>query len=230
MQIDSEKTLKGLAGSPEIFVACEKIGREFDLHIDQVGELDAQIRQILLGNAQSKEFAKDIQEYLEIDAAVAEKIVEKVNQDVFQVIKDKLKGGDPAVSHDNSPLEQAGGFSIEPTGENGDGDRKEGMKEGLDMSSASVRPVDREKILASVENPIPTKGVPMRKELEMYAEPLVDSLLANPTGNVEKKIVQAPENLPIIEEKSPPRASLPAEKPAVMKKPSGPDLYREPVK
>jgi hypothetical protein len=114
-----QDNLKSLAVSPEIFEACEKIGKRLGLHIDQVGELDAQIREILRGTAKSSNFVRDIKRHLEINEDLAQKIAVEVNKDVFDAIKRNLQAHTtsdeltPAASI-HADLEQAGRFTIMP--------------------------------------------------------------------------------------------------------------------
>ena len=56
--------IKELVTSPEIFLACEKIGKDLGLHVDQIGELDAQVREILRGKAKSENLLSDLKKYL----------------------------------------------------------------------------------------------------------------------------------------------------------------------
>src|SRR5690348_837509 len=82
---------KELARSAELYDTVEKIGATFDLHIDQIGELDAEIRDILEGSSQSADFSKHVAERLEIDRSLAEKITLAVNKEIFGAIKSKLQ-------------------------------------------------------------------------------------------------------------------------------------------
>jgi len=118
-----QDNLHALATSPDIFEACEKIGQRLGLHIDQVGTLDSQIRQILLGKAKSSNFISDIKKYLEIDDAMAQKIAVEVNKDVFEAIKRQLQSNTheeeltPMTvekTPDHSDLNRAGNFTVTP--------------------------------------------------------------------------------------------------------------------
>ena len=66
--------IKRLAFSPEIYKQTEKIGDMFNLHIDQIGELDAEITDIFMGKSESKKFVEHIITRLEIDRKLANQI------------------------------------------------------------------------------------------------------------------------------------------------------------
>lgn len=106
-----------LAKSAELYEMSEKVGQQFSLHIDQIGELDAEIRGIMLGVYKSADFITDIMEKLEIDREFAEKIAGVVNTEIFDVVKSKLKNSSQdkvsSQKEDLSQIEQAGNFEIE---------------------------------------------------------------------------------------------------------------------
>jgi predicted RNA-binding protein with RPS1 domain len=112
---------KEFAESIEIFDICETIGGQFGLHIDQVSELDSEIRGILLGQNKSSDFINHIKDRLEINEDVAQKITTEVNSKIFVALKEKMQS---TTSTDVKPetiskpthitdLEKAGGFTIE---------------------------------------------------------------------------------------------------------------------
>ncbi len=233
---------KKLADSAELYDRSEAIGAKFGLLIDQVGELDAEIRDILNGVSESSDFIKHIMARLEINRDLAEKIVEEVNKAVFQTLKDQMQA--QAAIEDTktsiSNIEKVGGFSIEK-------DRT--------ATEPKVTSADREKILDHLENP-PTQPAtyPKSNSPENHTEPLVDHLLQNSVGQLAPKPhheAPAPGNLPVVEEtplKAPitqapvqpaqapvPTQLKPTATPEIPKTPpappkrSGPDPYREMV-
>jgi hypothetical protein len=124
MQDNIPTQIKQFAKSPEIFLSCEEIGKLFDLHIDQIGELDSEIRTILLGIHKSSDFISNVTQRLEIDESIANKIAEEVNKKIFNILKEKIKAEtteektpEPSIQTppivDHSDLERAGGFTIE---------------------------------------------------------------------------------------------------------------------
>ncbi len=111
--INLSKEMETIANSASIFTICEKIGKDNDLHIDQIGELDAQIRLILRGGAKSENFIEDIKKHLEINTEIAEKIAGAINKEIFQTIKTDLQARTLSESQDISAIERAGNFKIE---------------------------------------------------------------------------------------------------------------------
>jgi len=124
-----------LSRAVEIFTICENIGKIFGLHIDQVGELDSEIRGIFLGVNKSEDLIDHIIKRLEINKASAEQIAEEINKQIFAFVKSKTQNPqspqtplsqisstnfssntpDAAVPppSPHSDLEKAGGFTIE---------------------------------------------------------------------------------------------------------------------
>jgi hypothetical protein len=173
------KQFKDLAESAELYDQSEKVGNKFGLMIDQIGELDAEIRGVLLGLFKPTDFPQHLVERLEIKLDVAQQITEEVNKEIFQVIKAKLQAETP-VDNSNADLEKIGDFTIE------------------EESAPLHQPV-----------------------VETHTEPLVDHLLSRPTYVPQEKVQAAPV-VPVT-----PVAPVKPVEP--VKKPSGPDLYREPI-
>ncbi len=183
-----------LARSSEIYTASEKIGDLFGLHIDQVGELDAEIRDILCGIAKSSNFTTDIMKRLDIDRELAQKIMVEVNKQVFDTIKDKLmaenKSGETNAENtrnintgtNNSGLnnktveniEKYGNFSLE--------------KEESDTDIDTKALENREKMVDGIENPTPGYEKIYKNNSATNTEPLIDHLLTTPTIQKEKKV------------------------------------------
>ncbi|MFA6404635.1 MAG: hypothetical protein WCW03_01385 [Candidatus Paceibacterota bacterium] len=108
--------IKKVASSIELSDSIVKIGNRFSLHVDQIGELGAEIRDILFGFSKSSDFVKHVSERLEVNRDLAEKIAIEVNKEVFAVIKAKLQKNesskDEQDNKDYSPLERAGNMEI----------------------------------------------------------------------------------------------------------------------
>lgn len=166
--------IKDFASSAEIYNICEKIGETYNLHIDQVGDLDNEIRGILLGIHGSSDFTDHIVKNLEIDRGIAEKITADVNNEVFKILRTNLQA--KTSTHDNSAIERAGGFDIVPEGNQ---ESANGNGNGHQVSSA-----DRYSILSGIENPKMANITRLPKMgQETFTEPLVDHLLQNSTAD-----------------------------------------------
>jgi hypothetical protein len=235
---DIPTQLKELANSPDLYLQSEKVGKKFDLHIDQIGELDAEIRDVLDGFSKSSDFIKHIMERLEIDRVTADKITEEVNKEVFSSIRDQLQKMQSGIKDENAvvdeqitiktqqniaDLERVGGFTIEPTGQNGNGNGNGAVPANL--PGAEIVTESKEDLLSGIENPtsmmtsnpILTRPSIARPEID-HTDILVDHLLANPTGAAEEKIAK-PVKMP---------TSIPIAKETPKKAPTA-DSYREPI-
>ncbi|MDD5165478.1 MAG: hypothetical protein PHG25_03000 [Candidatus Pacebacteria bacterium] len=200
--------LKKLAQDPKIYDAIEKIGGDFDLHIDQMGELDAEVRRIMLGLSNSKDFTKNISTLLEIDSVKSTKIAERINADLFQTIKSGLQSQSiPKIdtgSTTRSSFEAAGNFTVEP-------------EQGSNNIDQSAHPLESHAdLIAGIENPTPAQPRSNSTSENHVETMLVDHLLAGPIVSIEKK-TEIDQEPPVPHK---PVAVAP-------KKPSGPDLYRE---
>lgn len=214
---------KKLAESVELYDQSEAIGAKFGLHIDQVGELDAEIRDILNGVSESADFAKHVVERLEINRKLADEIVVEVNKAVFQTLREQMQSSEASAQTATqtastiSNIEQVGGFSIEKPAA---------------VSINKITAADRGTALEHLENPPVNRG--STSGHEAHTEPLVDHLLQNSvSAGTHKQHVEphVPDNLPIVGETPftqtpiniPPKAPE-APKPAPR---TGPDPYRE---
>ena len=191
--------LKDLAQSALLYDQSERIGAKFNLHIDQIGELDAEIRGILLGSLKSSNFVADIKEHLEISREIAEQIVDEVNKAVFQTMKASMQSQQSAnESKSISSIEKAGGFTVEQ-------EKKENhVPDNLPT---------QENMISSLENPLPGKRTTFPKAQETHTDPIIDHLLGTSEAQAEEKIVQTPKLIP--------------KAPEMPKKAAGPDPYRD---
>ncbi|MFA6295255.1 MAG: hypothetical protein WC666_02405 [Candidatus Paceibacterota bacterium] len=234
MDNEISNQIKDFAKSAEIYGICEKIGADFGLLIDQISELDSEIRGVLLGINKSSDFTDHIIEKLEIEEKVAKQITQKVNDQIFKILRENIQGNNSTASsptttftqaqQDLSAIEQAGGFTIE----------KEKIEKPEDLENDDVTEADRNKILSGIED---KPSVIQESEIqrhETFTEPLVDQLLSSPSTRSEQIVIRkeeikkepsAPANLPIGDTtaKTP---SIPLSE-AIPLKPKGPDVYRE---
>ncbi|MGC9605362.1 MAG: hypothetical protein ABSF56_01205 [Minisyncoccia bacterium] len=214
------ETIKRLADDPKIYDAIEKIGDKFDLHIDQIGDLDAEVRRVILGISKPTEFIKNIAKLLEIDQDKGGRIAEEINKDVIQSIRSELQSqtSDNRAADNLSPIERAGGFEIE----------REPAKNASDEKARAMTETQKINMLSDIESPTPIrKAVPQGEETlktlqgeEIRREPLVDRLLKNPLSLPEEKVEGVPERAPAA--RPAPKAEPPRNLPTN-------DLYREPV-
>jgi seryl-tRNA synthetase len=208
------KEIQEFSESADLFDISEKIGNQFGLHIDQIGELDSRIRAILRGLASSKTFSNEIQKVLEITPDLASKITEEVNKQVFQVLKTKMQDIEKSSISD---LEKIGNFTIEQPEKEEAEEKTESLKS---MSDETVTSTHREALLNALENPEPTPQPVMSTGDNIHTEPLVDLLMNKPTSIPEERVVKmSPAPTPVATPKVEP----------VKKVALGPDPYRETI-
>lgn len=83
--------MEEFAKDPAIFDMCENIGKKFGLLIDQIGDLDMEVRRILLGKSKSEDLVNNLSRSLEINKVSAQQIVEEINKQIFSTIKLKMQ-------------------------------------------------------------------------------------------------------------------------------------------
>lgn len=200
-----------LAESPELYDTCEAVGNKFNLHIDQIGEMSAEICDILNGASESKDFTNHIMERLEIDQKLTDAIVVEVNKVVFQALRDKMQGKSSADTI--SSIESAGGFTIEPQTQ-------------IVQTPQTQTEGEKEETLAHIEG--------SQAFASVHTEPLIDRLLTTSISQTEQKVAQKISIVPPIPGRKLSEALVkaPVSAPVTPKKEdSGPkvDLYREVV-
>ena len=210
------------------------IALKYALHIDQLGSLQNEIIFVMVGLEPSIAFVDNISDELSIDTQKANNIAKDVNESIFDPIRTYLRKWEEngGIDEDNtknvnaeayntsvSDLERAGGFSIE----SGQGEEHGNGQNAVNMSETAQPLESHEMIIEHIENPqsIPT-SMSTSTTSTMSTEPLIDHLLNAPMVNVVQKSSIAPAST------SSRPASVPVP-PPVAPKPSGPDLYREPI-
>ncbi len=164
-----QEKMKEIVKSTMTYGLVKDIGQKFSLDLDQLGELDAEIRNVLLGVTKSENFTKNIRGKLEIEYTVAQSITKEVNEKILEVIKEKIKKETSKDSQSVTDLERIGGFTIE----------KEDMANSNDTTNEGMYVEKRPEILAGLENP-PT------------SDALVDHLLTIPTIIPPEHITSSP--------------------------------------
>lgn len=194
-----------------------------------MGELYAEVCDVLKGVSTSADFTRHIMTRLSIDQELADKVVVEINSNVFSVLKTNLQKQTSPAPETSENLERMGGITIE--------------KPEPESENKMVTPADRGNILAGLENPPsstahtsqPPQNLPVgeeeagpfsetsaaksTKKEESHTEPLVDLLLSKPAGQSMQNVVATPTAV------QKPKITVPTPKSS-----GGPDPYREPIK
>ncbi len=193
---NATNSIQNFLSSPGFYGGVKKIADQFNLHVDQFGELYAEINDVIREVSSSSDFIEHISKRLEIEKDLAAHIATEVNKEVFSAVKTNLKL--QTSTDDVENIGRAGGFRVE----------KEAPEQGN-----GVTPADRGKILAGLENPppsVPSSGTALPpqnlptdsratsmpsapRQEENHTEPLVDYLLSNPASKTVEKVVSTPQ-------------------------------------
>ena len=88
--------------SEEIDAAVQKIGQKNQLHIDQMGLLQAEVTDVMIGTTEPNDFVPYMIETLEIDQTKAEAIAKDANEMLFEKIRQAMRDGTPLTSTTSS--------------------------------------------------------------------------------------------------------------------------------
>ncbi len=200
-----KEQLNKVAFSEETYEKITSIGDRYYLLIDQMGELAAEIRDIITGATPSSKFIAELKSRLEISEQTATKIATDVSNEIFMDIKEALQKiqeeaekASPSAPQtppstpkpDIAPIEKAGDFSVI--------NRPPSASPIYNDSN-----LKRENVLHDLEN--------IEKLKPENAHNYVEHLL---TGTVQKPAPTPPPIQPVT--------------PPIQRKP-GPDPYREQV-
>ncbi len=83
--------LKEVFLSVDVTDSINAIGKKYNLHIDQIGNLDSEAGYVLLGLSHPTEFVSSLTNRLGIDRVVASQVASEINDQVFLKIRGLLK-------------------------------------------------------------------------------------------------------------------------------------------
>src|SRR6185312_8137195 len=88
------KEIKDVMYASETLSTTRNIGEQHQLHIDQIGLLQAEISAVLMGFTDTSDFPKVIEEELKVDSKTAEGIAKGVNEQIFDKIRGSMMQAD----------------------------------------------------------------------------------------------------------------------------------------
>lgn len=77
--------------SEEVGINAQIIGRDTDITSEQALDVEDEVVAILMGTSHPKDFIQNIQTKIGVDQEKARAIAERVNEEIFQPVKDSLK-------------------------------------------------------------------------------------------------------------------------------------------
>ncbi len=83
--------IKAFLYSAEMLDNIKKIGEKHKLHIDQVGLLEAETSEVMLGFTNTKDFPAVLEESLDIENQKAQLVAQDINDQLFVKIRDAMK-------------------------------------------------------------------------------------------------------------------------------------------
>lgn len=100
--------------SPDMDRVLQKVGKKFELHLDQLGEVETETVDVMIGFTPTGEFAKNIAEALETDLPKAQNIAEAISTELFSKIRESMKGTPPAPAPMSAPAAVANPPQVTP--------------------------------------------------------------------------------------------------------------------
>ena len=102
--------------SSDVNAKIEAIGKKYQLHVDQLGELVDEVGLVMLGLQKSSFFIDDLCSRLSITRDVARSIGSDINEDIFSLIKAHLMDMNRESSHPPVPdMERISGIAPNST-------------------------------------------------------------------------------------------------------------------
>ncbi len=150
--------------SSDVNAKIEAIGKKYQLHVDQLGELVDEVGLVMLGLQKSSFFTEDLCSRLSISRDVARSIGSDINEDIFSLIKAHLMEMNRESSHPPAP-----------------------DMEHLSGIAPSATTTITNKAAATDESGVP-KNLPTAPETR--TEPLTDHLLTTPVTVPPQKLNQ----------------------------------------
>lgn len=83
--------VKALVYSSHMSSTLQAIGTKYQLHIDQVGTLEAETADVMTGFSKLEDFVTNLRESLSIEQPVAENIAKEINEGLFLKIRESMK-------------------------------------------------------------------------------------------------------------------------------------------
>ena len=178
--------VKDILYSPELTAIIQKVGEKNKLHYDQMGRLEMETRNVMLGFTETNDFTQILTKVLDIESDRAFAVVQDLNEFLFNKIRDTLKqpttpsdkldtvSSPPAV---NSPLEE----------------KSVVMPSAAKVPASAPAPAAQPVTPASVPAAAPSAPI-VSKSAGLPAMPQVDAMLSQPTVSIAPKpAASAPE-------------------------------------
>lgn len=104
----NQRALKSFDWATELL----SIGKNYGLHIDELEDLQLETMLVMVGLVQVKDYPNELINKLAISPAEANKIIEQVNDRIFQPIHDYIVNGGPKIPSTPKGVLESAGFEI----------------------------------------------------------------------------------------------------------------------
>jgi len=83
--------IQGLVYSARMLDVIQGIGAKYKLHIDQIGVLEAEVADVMIGFTPAEKFVPNLVATLSLDKATAENIAKDINDELLIKIRESMK-------------------------------------------------------------------------------------------------------------------------------------------
>ncbi len=104
------KKVRDAMTSVDVSSKIYNIGRKYNLHIDQIGDLAEEVGLAMLGVSRLKSFDINIKKRLKLSYETAKMISADINKDIFREIREALIPLQPAIKEENDTLPRLQSF------------------------------------------------------------------------------------------------------------------------
>lgn len=201
--------IQGALLSEDLGIEIQLIGRDTGITPEQALDVEDEVVTILMGTSHPKDFIRNIQSKLNIDQEKARTVAEKVNEEIFQPVRESLK-----LVHDIKDEEQSMTNSRQQSEPGLRSDLEGPLRSDLGSAPSVPTPPTVPKPPESPTAPssFPQMIVPPKINIEMAPKP--------PAPPAQTQITQPPQSQNIFEQKLQGVFKMPKEETLVPQKPS----------
>ena len=201
--------VKSLMYSDEMTLAIQKVGEKNKLHYDQMGTLELETKNVLLGFTETADYPEILAQSLSVERAQADTIAKDINDTLFVKIREAMKTGTSASATQVPTMSKPAAMNFPASTE----------EKSVVMPSAAKAP----------ETPAPV--VPAAPEVKPVGAMMqhIDAMLSQPTVSIAPKPADPMQNVPAVPAITLPTPDTPkneAPKPGPIYKT---DPYHEPI-
>jgi hypothetical protein len=182
--------IKTLLYSPEMFASLKQVGEKYQLHIDQVGILEAETSEVMLGYTETATFPSVLSDSLNIDEAKATLIAKEIDETLFAKIREDMKKLYEQSRTESPPVQSSPPAISAPLATVAS--KTDDISVVMPSAAKVVPPAPVAPAPAPTMQTVPVAPSLPAKQIEPPAMAHVDTMLSQPTVSIAPKVAEAP--------------------------------------